>query len=257
MGYTGLSWGSGFILGPIIGGAFAQSRLTWRWAFYINLLLFVVFGPVFLFLLPHHRPQKDMTVAKALKQADWLGSVLELGGTLAGIMVISFGGVVYPWGSGRIIGLFVTADVASGLFLAQQHFAFLTTKAHRIFPMELFKSKSMVLIWFLIVFPGCALVVGPNLAHIFSEPTLEELRICQGPNFLPATLLSIRPRRLPHRRSDSSPSYHYAVCLLCYSWRSHRIEDRVVLSLVPYREPSHHRWFSIDVWVDTLIASCT
>ncbi|KAK1770262.1 major facilitator superfamily domain-containing protein [Phialemonium atrogriseum] len=165
MGYTGLSWGSGFILGPIIGGAFAQSRLTWRWAFYINLLLFVVFGPVFLFLLPHHRPQKDMTVAKALKQADWLGSVLELGGTLTGIMAISFGGVVYPWGSGRTIGLFVTAGVASALFLAQQHFAFLTTKAHRIFPMELFKSKSMVLIWFLIVFPGCALVVP-----IFYQP---------------------------------------------------------------------------------------
>lgn len=38
MSYTGLSWGAGFVLGPVIGGAFAESGATWRWAFYINLV---------------------------------------------------------------------------------------------------------------------------------------------------------------------------------------------------------------------------
>ena len=38
MSYTGLSWGAGFVLGPVIGGAFAESDATWRWAFYINLV---------------------------------------------------------------------------------------------------------------------------------------------------------------------------------------------------------------------------
>lgn len=36
-GITGISWGSGTCLGPIIGGAFSDSPATWRWAFYINL----------------------------------------------------------------------------------------------------------------------------------------------------------------------------------------------------------------------------
>lgn len=28
---TGLSWGVGCILGPVIGGAFSVSSATWRW----------------------------------------------------------------------------------------------------------------------------------------------------------------------------------------------------------------------------------
>lgn len=30
-GLCGLTWGTGTILGPILGGAFAGSRTTWRW----------------------------------------------------------------------------------------------------------------------------------------------------------------------------------------------------------------------------------
>ena len=33
----GVAWGTGAVLGPIVGGAFAVSSATWRWAFYINL----------------------------------------------------------------------------------------------------------------------------------------------------------------------------------------------------------------------------
>ena len=36
IGFTGLTWGLGTVLGPIIGGAFAGSKVGWRWAFYIN-----------------------------------------------------------------------------------------------------------------------------------------------------------------------------------------------------------------------------
>ena len=30
-GFTGLTWGTGTILGPVIGGAFTDSSATWRW----------------------------------------------------------------------------------------------------------------------------------------------------------------------------------------------------------------------------------
>jgi MFS family permease len=33
----GVVWGSGAVLGPVVGGAFSTSSATWRWAFYINL----------------------------------------------------------------------------------------------------------------------------------------------------------------------------------------------------------------------------
>jgi hypothetical protein len=46
IGSTGLMWGIGTVLGPIVGGAFADSTLTWRFAFYINLCIGGLFAPV-------------------------------------------------------------------------------------------------------------------------------------------------------------------------------------------------------------------
>ena len=36
IGFTGLTWGLGTVLGPIVGGALADSSATWRWAFCRN-----------------------------------------------------------------------------------------------------------------------------------------------------------------------------------------------------------------------------
>jgi MFS family permease len=32
---VGITFGAGTVLGPVIGGAFAESGATWRWAFYL------------------------------------------------------------------------------------------------------------------------------------------------------------------------------------------------------------------------------
>lgn len=48
----GFCWGTGAVLGPLVGGAFAISSASWRWAFYINLLIAAVTAPLYLTFLP-------------------------------------------------------------------------------------------------------------------------------------------------------------------------------------------------------------
>ena len=58
---TGFVWGMGVILGPVVGGRFSDSSATWRWGFYINLIIGAITGPVYLFYRPaiHPAPGKS------------------------------------------------------------------------------------------------------------------------------------------------------------------------------------------------------
>lgn len=57
IGGTGLTWGIGIVLGPVVGGGFSVSSVGWRWSFYINLLIGAVCAPAYLFLLPSKDPR--------------------------------------------------------------------------------------------------------------------------------------------------------------------------------------------------------
>ncbi|KAL9122167.1 MAG: hypothetical protein Q9187_001282 [Circinaria calcarea] len=113
---VGLVWGIGTVLGPVIGGAFAQSSATWRWAFWINLVIGAIFAPAFLFVLPDIRLQKETSFAGKLKQMDWLGIVVFEGAMACFIMAITFGGSSFPWQSASEITLWIMAGVLSIIF---------------------------------------------------------------------------------------------------------------------------------------------
>lgn len=49
-------WGTGCILGLVIGGAFAESGAGWIWAFWINLIVAAITLPAMLLCLPQHQP---------------------------------------------------------------------------------------------------------------------------------------------------------------------------------------------------------
>jgi MFS family permease len=161
IGLTGLSWGSGFILGPIIGGVFAE-RATWRWAFYLNLVLFAVFAPILFILLPRYDPLENMeiTVWSRVKGMDWLGSLLEIGGILLLIMGISFGGTILQWTDYWNIGIFGGSVVLFILFSVQQSYQFMTDCERRIFPVQFVNNKDLVLLWIIAAACGLAMLVS-------------------------------------------------------------------------------------------------
>ncbi|RFN54547.1 major facilitator superfamily domain, general substrate transporter [Fusarium flagelliforme] len=96
-------WGIGTVLGPVVGGAFAESSATWRWGFYINLVVGALFCPAYLFLFPLIDPQPGKSLSDKLKMMDWPMTLTFLSGSTFLIMAISFGGTLYSWHSGAEI----------------------------------------------------------------------------------------------------------------------------------------------------------
>ncbi|KAF5674782.1 major facilitator superfamily transporter [Fusarium circinatum] len=145
---TGFIWGIGTVLGPVVGGSLGDSSATWRWAFYLNLLVGVVIGPIYVLLLPDFKPQAGVPLTSRLAQIDYLGTALSIGSVLCLIMAMNFGGVLWSWDAGRSIGLFVTAGVLLILFVLQQIFQVGTTFENRLFPMHFWKSRTMICLFF-------------------------------------------------------------------------------------------------------------
>ncbi|KAL8805547.1 MAG: hypothetical protein Q9200_005387 [Gallowayella weberi] len=147
IGFTGVTWGLGTVLGPIIGGAFTDSSAGWRWAFYINLVIGALFAPIWFLYLPRFDPRPGVALKKRLAELDYLGTILIIGAYVSGVMAINFGGSTYPWNSGRIIGLFVTSGVLFILFGTQQGLTIFTTTERRIFPVEFLKRRIMLILF--------------------------------------------------------------------------------------------------------------
>ncbi|KAJ6091540.1 MFS drug efflux transporter [Penicillium canescens] len=168
---TGMTWGLGMVLVPIVGGGFSQSSVGWRWAFYINLWVGAACAPVYLFLIPNIDPRKGAPLAARVREIDWLGSILNLGAFLSGVMAISFGGLTWAWGSGNIIGLFVCSGVLFILLGLQQAFTIGTTVTRRIVPVEFFKSRTMLILFACTSAAGTACFVPVYFVPLFFQFT--------------------------------------------------------------------------------------
>lgn len=100
MGIVSSMWALGSVAGPIMGGGFAQN-VTWRWILWINLpFAGVSFVMIPLFLKLNQRVEG---VGEKLRRVDWVGVVVFVGSMTAVLIPITWGGVMYDWGSWRTV----------------------------------------------------------------------------------------------------------------------------------------------------------
>ena len=165
----GICWGSGTVLGPVVGGAFADSSATWRWSFYINLVIGAVVAPAYILLLPPTNTHlRGVKLLKRIRSIDWVGTVLISGAVVSGIMAVNFGGVLFTWKSGEIIGCFVCSGVLWILFGLQQGFSVFTTPDDRIFPCDIIRNWEAD-----VLFAQTASGLGASLVTIYFIPVSE------------------------------------------------------------------------------------
>lgn len=188
LGLVGLTWGIGTILGPIVGGAFTESSATWRWSFYINLCIGGLAAPVYLFILPKSDPRRGEGAASRFKSLDVLGSVLSAGAITSFVMVISFGGSVYAWDSGRTIGLFVVTGLLWVAFILQQRFAWMTTPENRLFPTSLLKSWEMNILFAQIASAQIIITIPIFFIPVYFQFAKGESAMRSGVQLLPFVL---------------------------------------------------------------------
>ncbi len=103
-GYMAGAWGVASVAGPVVGGYVTQ-HLSWRWLFWANLPL----GLVAMFLCD--RALRLLPVRGGRANIDGLGAALIVGAVTAWLLVLSWGGIEFPWASAPVIGLAVLGAV--------------------------------------------------------------------------------------------------------------------------------------------------
>jgi EmrB/QacA subfamily drug resistance transporter len=129
MGLIGAVFAVSSVAGPLLGG-FLVDNLSWRWVFYVNMPIGALALLIVTFRLHLHVPHTRHRI-------DYLGAGLLASGIGALILVATWGGTQYAWGSATIVGLTVAGFALLAAFVWQERRA-----TEPIIPLRLFRSRT-------------------------------------------------------------------------------------------------------------------
>jgi EmrB/QacA subfamily drug resistance transporter len=128
IGLIGSVFAVASVAGPLLGG-FLVTNLSWRWVFYVNLPVGILAVLIVSTRLHLHTPHTRHRI-------DYLGAALLSGGVGALILLATWGGTEYAWGSNEIIGLGIVGVALLAIFVWWERRA-----TEPILPLQLFRSR--------------------------------------------------------------------------------------------------------------------
>jgi EmrB/QacA subfamily drug resistance transporter len=132
-GYIQMVFVLASVAGPLLGGLFAD-HLSWRWVFYVN----VPIGAAALALTAWalHLPVRHEPA-----RVDYAGGALLAGALTSVLLVTTWGGREYAWGSPEVAGLAAAGVLLVAAFVARQRIA-----PEPLMPLRLFREPVFVIV---------------------------------------------------------------------------------------------------------------
>jgi EmrB/QacA subfamily drug resistance transporter len=168
--------------GPLLGG-FITTAFSWRWIFYINL---PVGGAALVYLMATLR----VPAKKVRHKVDYLGGSLLAVAATALILLATWGGTQYAWGSAQIIGLALLTAAAVVAFCVTE-----TRAAEPMMPLHVFRNRNFSLAMVMTFLTGLAMFGAMTFLPLFQQtvqgasPTVSGLMLT--PMMLGVTVTSI------------------------------------------------------------------
>jgi EmrB/QacA subfamily drug resistance transporter len=131
-GLFGAVFGAASIAGPLLGGFFTD-HLSWHWVFYVNI-------PIGLFALVVTSAVLTNSASQIKPKIDYLGSLVLTGAAGSLVLLTTWGGSQYAWGSPTILLLGVAVAVLLAAFVIVERRA-----DEPVIPLRLFRGRTFAL----------------------------------------------------------------------------------------------------------------
>ncbi|KAF9635211.1 putative vacuolar basic amino acid transporter 1 protein [Lasiodiplodia theobromae] len=170
-------------IGPLIGGAFSQSRAGWRWTFWFVVPVTVIAGIAVFLATPQSQKSQGRMIDKA-KMIDYPGMFLSLAGVIFILIPISGGGTTYEWSSALVISFLTIGTILILAFIIVQYrFA-----RHPTMPFRLFELPSAKILFAHNFISGVVYYTDLYYLPLYYQVILDKSPLISGVLILPLIL---------------------------------------------------------------------
>jgi hypothetical protein len=142
-------------------------------------------------MLPNADPRPGVSIKDRAREMDWFGGIIVIAAFVLGVMALSMGGVTWPWDSGKVIGMFVASGVLFIILGFQQVYLVFTTTDRRIFPVQFFRSRTILILFAMTSAGGTAIFLPIYMIPIFFQFVHNDSALEAGVRLLPFIMLVI------------------------------------------------------------------